>query len=50
MIGQAFNLVAALWGHIGPGLALAAALPILLLAFGLIVLGSVKKLGSSENS
>ncbi len=50
MIGQAFDLLVALWGHIGPGLALAAALPLFLLAFGLILLGSVKKLGSSERS
>lgn len=50
MIGQAFSLVAALWGHIGPGLALAAAFPVFLLAFGLIVLGSLKKVASSEHS
>jgi hypothetical protein len=50
MIGQLFHLVAALWGHIGPGLALAAALPVFLVALALILVGSVKKLGSSERS
>jgi hypothetical protein len=33
-----FALVADLWGHVGPGLLLAFALPLLLLAFGLIIL------------
>lgn len=50
MIGQIIHLTAALWSHVGPGLALAAALPVLILAFGLVLLGSVRKLGSSHDS
>lgn len=50
MITQVFHLTAALWSHIGPGLALAAALPVFLMAFALILVGSVKKLSSSEHS
>ncbi len=50
MVGQVYHLTAALWSHIGPGLALAAALPMFLMAFALILVGSVKKLGSSQDS
>ncbi|MCG6956764.1 MAG: hypothetical protein LJF04_12315 [Gemmatimonadetes bacterium] len=36
-------LVADLWGHVGPGLVFAFALPVFLLAFGAIALTAAKQ-------
>lgn len=43
MIGQTLSLLGALYGAIGPGLILAAALPLLLLALALVVRAGVKR-------
>jgi hypothetical protein len=43
MITQAISLVAAMYGAIGPGLVLVAALPVFLAAFVLVTRASVKR-------
>jgi hypothetical protein len=42
-MGTTFALVADLWRHVGPGIVLAFALPVLLVLFGLIVLSGIQR-------
>jgi hypothetical protein len=42
-MGTTFALVADLWRHIGPGIALAFALPVLLGLFGLVLLTTYRR-------
>lgn len=37
------DLLASLWGHVGPGLMFAFALPVLLIAFGVVVVMATKQ-------
>jgi len=43
-MSSAIQLLADLWGHVGPGLVLAFALPGFLLALGLVFLTAVRQL------
>lgn len=38
------NLMVSLWDHVGPGIILAALLPVLLIAFGYVLFTSVRRL------
>lgn len=38
------DLLASLWAHVGPGLVFAFALPVLLIAFGVVILLATKRM------
>ncbi len=45
MIAQTLSLLGAMYDALGPGLILAAAFPVLLVAFGIVVGTSLKRFG-----
>lgn len=38
------DLLASLWSHVGPGVVFAFALPVLLIAFGVVILSATKQM------